>query len=457
MEPNTCAESERLGGEAAKMEHVHVQGQGMALGRPWSRWWGLQQRCSAAARATGPTGAPRGRAESGARRGGFVHTIPFAEVVSLLDPNMKSTKARKYQILYDEVKRRLDPPEKMSLRSLAAYTRVSRGPASKRTLLESLQSIGLAPSANTAVSSSFSKLTEGDTAALCRDMREFASQYMNYDTMVKTLLPETNHVQHWSKIIETRNHLEDMRRCFHDPENSRTFDSVTHGFGTAMLDVAFDMIERVIDKQIRVLSGNPEPEEPQQEKRGRKRKAGPAGRRGGAQGQAQDSQDPAGQGRGQGQGRQETDVTCMTNLPAEASASYSVQSARRAESGARRGGFVHTIPFAEVVSLLDPNMKSTKARKYQILYDEVKRRLDPPEKMSLRSLAAYTRVSRGPASKRTLLESLQSIGLAPSANTAVSSSFSKLTEGDTAALCRDMREFCLPVHELRPDGENAAP
>ncbi|XP_064177106.1 uncharacterized protein si:ch73-127m5.2 [Anguilla rostrata] len=275
MEPNTCAESERLGGEAAKMEHVHVQGQGMALEQALEQMvGGLQQKVLCDGQGDRPNGGPHeGGPSQGPGEGGFVHTIPFAEVVSLLDPNMKSTKARKYQILYDEVKRRLDPPEKMSLRSLAAYTRVSRGPASKRTLLESLQSIGLAPSANTAVSSSFSKLTEGDTAALCRDMREFASQYMNYDTMVKTLLPETNHVQHWSKIIETRNHLEDMRRCFHDPENSRTFDSVTHGFGTAMLDVAFDMIERVIDKQIRVLSGNPEPEEPQQEKRGRKRKA----------------------------------------------------------------------------------------------------------------------------------------------------------------------------------------
>lgn len=87
--------------------------------------------------------------------------VPFAEVASLLDPNMKSSKARKYQIQYDEVKRRLEPPEKMSLRSLAAYTRVSRGPASKKTLLESLNVFGLSPSTNTAVSSSFSKLTEG--------------------------------------------------------------------------------------------------------------------------------------------------------------------------------------------------------------------------------------------------------------------------------------------------------
>lgn len=68
----------------------------------------------------------------------------------------------KYLISYDEIKRRLQAPEKMSLRSLAAYTRVSRGPASKKTLLESLNVLGLTPSTTTSVSSSFSKLTEGD-------------------------------------------------------------------------------------------------------------------------------------------------------------------------------------------------------------------------------------------------------------------------------------------------------
>lgn len=74
----------------------------------------------------------------------------------------------KYLISYDEIKRRLQPPEKMSLRSLAAYTRVSRGPASKKTLLESLGVLGLTPGTTTSVSSYFSKLTEGDGGCLCR-------------------------------------------------------------------------------------------------------------------------------------------------------------------------------------------------------------------------------------------------------------------------------------------------
>ncbi|KPP66037.1 transcription factor AP-2-delta-like [Scleropages formosus] len=204
---------------------------------------------------------------------GSVPGIPFAQVASLLDPNMKSSKALKYQIHYNEVKRRLESPEKMSLRSLAAYTRVSRGPASRKALLEMLNSFGLSPSTTTAVSSSFSKLTEGDTAALCKDMREFASQYMDYDNVAKQLVPETNQVQHWSKIIETRNHLEEMRKCFHDPENSRTFNNATHGFGAGMIDVAFDMINRVIEKQIRILSGEAEPKEAQRENRVRKRRA----------------------------------------------------------------------------------------------------------------------------------------------------------------------------------------
>lgn len=200
-----------------------------------------------------------------------VHDLPFAEVASLLDPNMKSSKARKYQIYYDEVKRRLEPPEKMSLRSLAAYTRVSRGPASKRTLLESLNVLGLSPSTNTAVSSSFSKLTEGDTATLCKDLKDFAFQYVDYENMAKQLMPETNHVQHWSKIIETRNYLDEMRKCFHDPSNSRSFTNATHGLGMGMLDVALDMVDSVIERQIRILSGNAEPKSETNAPRVRKR------------------------------------------------------------------------------------------------------------------------------------------------------------------------------------------
>ncbi|XP_062234845.1 uncharacterized protein si:ch73-127m5.2 [Platichthys flesus] len=181
--------------------------------------------------------------------------MPFAEVSSLLDPNMKGSKARKYLISYDEIKRRLQDPEKMSLRSLAAYTRVSRGPASKKTLLESLNVLGLTPSTTTSVSSSFSKLTEGDTRALCEDMKDFSQDYIDYSNMAKQLIPETNTVQHWSKMIETKNHLEDMRKCFKDPMNSGAFDNVTHGLGLGMLDVALDMILMVIEQQIRILSG----------------------------------------------------------------------------------------------------------------------------------------------------------------------------------------------------------
>ncbi|TDG97821.1 hypothetical protein EPR50_G00211850 [Perca flavescens] len=181
--------------------------------------------------------------------------MPFAEVSSLLDPNMKGSKARKYLISYDEIKRRLQAPEKMSLRSLAAYTRVSRGPASKKTLLESLNVLSLTPSTTTSVSSSFSKLTEGDTRALCDDMKDFSHDYIDYSNMAKQLIPETNTVQHWSKIIETKNHLEDMRKCFKEPVNSGAFANVTHGLGLGMLDVALDMIIMVIEQQIRILSG----------------------------------------------------------------------------------------------------------------------------------------------------------------------------------------------------------
>lgn len=50
----------------------------------------------------------------------------------------------------------------------------------------------------------FSCLFIGDTRALCDDMKDFAQDYIDYSNMAKQLIPETNTVQHWSKIIETK-------------------------------------------------------------------------------------------------------------------------------------------------------------------------------------------------------------------------------------------------------------
>lgn len=46
-----------------------------------------------------------------------------------------------------------------------------------------------------------------------------------------------------------------MRKCFRDPRNSASFNSVTHGLGLGMLDAALDMVVAVIEQQIRILSG----------------------------------------------------------------------------------------------------------------------------------------------------------------------------------------------------------
>lgn len=251
--------------------------------------------------------------------------MPFAEVSSLLDPNMKGSKARKYLISYDEIQRRLQAPEKMSLRSLAAYTRVSRGPASKKTLLESLNVLGLTPSTTTSVSSSFSKLTEGDTRALCDDMKDFAHDYIDYSHMAKQLIPDINTVQHWSKIIETKNHLEDMRKCFKDPVNSGAFDNVTHGLGLGMLDVALDMIVMVIEQQIRILSGaaasDPADSGPAMRRirrRHRKTRSGENEKPHKASGEVGEQGKLVSKGKGRGKARKKTRPDCGAAAPVEA-------------------------------------------------------------------------------------------------------------------------------------------
>lgn len=75
-------------------------------------------------------------------------------------------------------------------------------------------------------------------------------------------------------ILFRRNYLEVMRKVFKDPVNSRLFSNVTHGLGNGMMDVALDIIDDVIDRQIRILSGNtdPKPEPPSRRIRKRTRK-----------------------------------------------------------------------------------------------------------------------------------------------------------------------------------------
>lgn len=74
--------------------------------------------------------------------------------------------------------------------------------------------------------------------------------------------------------LSFRNYLEEMRKVFKDPINSHLFSNVTHGLGNGMMDVALDIIDTVIDRQICILSGNtdPKPEPPVRRIRKRTRK-----------------------------------------------------------------------------------------------------------------------------------------------------------------------------------------
>lgn len=89
-------------------------------------------------------------------------------------------------------------------------------------------------------------------------------------SLVNKIVGEIN----YSLVLSLRNYLEEMRKVFKDPINSRLFSNVTHGLGNGMMDVALDIIDTVIDRQIRILSGNtdPKPEPPVRRIRKRTRK-----------------------------------------------------------------------------------------------------------------------------------------------------------------------------------------
>ncbi|XP_020309835.1 uncharacterized protein LOC109865800 [Oncorhynchus kisutch] len=179
-----------------------------------------------------------------------------AEVVSMLQHGDVRPAPQPYLVHKEEVLRRMGAPEKMSVRTLLMYT--GKNPAdrdSKNRLVKNLIKAGIPPVEIPAyITSAFSRLTEGDTTMLCSDMKSLAIKHLNFTKMAEQLIEETNPVQHWSKIIDTKAQLEEMRLCFRDPANSRLMDNVTHGMSTGVMDATFDIISTLIDYQVQLIA-----------------------------------------------------------------------------------------------------------------------------------------------------------------------------------------------------------
>ncbi|XP_029560161.1 uncharacterized protein LOC115156702 [Salmo trutta] len=179
-----------------------------------------------------------------------------AEVVSMLQHGDVRPAPQPYLVHKEEVLRRMDAPEKMSVRTLLMYTgKNSADLDSKNRLVKNLIKAGISPVETPAyITSAFTRLTEGDTTMLCSDMKSLAIKHLNFTNMAKQLIEETNPVQHWSKIIDIKAQLEEMRLCFRDPANSRLMDNVTHGMSTGGMDAAFDIISTLIDYQVQLIA-----------------------------------------------------------------------------------------------------------------------------------------------------------------------------------------------------------
>ncbi|XP_038846239.1 uncharacterized protein LOC120045430 [Salvelinus namaycush] len=179
-----------------------------------------------------------------------------AEVVSMLQHGDVRPAPQPYLVHKEEVLRRMDAPEKMSVRTLLMYT--GKNPAdldSKNRLVKNLIKAGIPPVETPAyITSAFTRLTEGDTTMLCSDMKSLAIKHLNFTNMAEQLIEETNPVQHWSKIIDTKAQLEEMRLCFRDPANSRLMDNVTHSMSTGVMDAAFNIISTLIDYQVQLIA-----------------------------------------------------------------------------------------------------------------------------------------------------------------------------------------------------------
>ncbi|XP_051580291.1 uncharacterized protein LOC127456039 [Myxocyprinus asiaticus] len=173
----------------------------------------------------------------------------FKEVESIL-PLSCGLRKRRYPVSIGEVKRRVGPPENMSLASLVAYLREDKN--KKDTLRQDFQKTGIHLWPTTTVTSLCSRVTEGEAADLGRSIGKLAATTIPFD--------DISVVDHQHEDISIKK-LCEFKEMLHSTvtavkAQSLDFNLATHGLGLGLLDVYTNIIITVTEKGIEKLWEN---------------------------------------------------------------------------------------------------------------------------------------------------------------------------------------------------------
>ncbi|XP_049334031.1 uncharacterized protein LOC125801397 isoform X2 [Astyanax mexicanus] len=172
--------------------------------------------------------------------------ILFKEVEAILPLGFGHRKKR-YSVTVEELKRRVGPPEGMSLASCVAYLRMDKN--KKASLKTELDNVGVCPRPVTTLTSMCSKLTEGEVVDLSQSLSHLVATQVPFSKV--KLLEERDtdvalgHLALFKEMIKTAS--EGIKA------EAGMFNLATHGLGFSLLHIFENLFTECADAQIAAL------------------------------------------------------------------------------------------------------------------------------------------------------------------------------------------------------------
>ncbi|XP_036415889.1 transcription factor AP-2-delta-like [Colossoma macropomum] len=171
-------------------------------------------------------------------------------VVESLLKSCNFREKRRYHVSLEEIKRRVGPPEFMSLNALVSYLRTAK--SNKKSLRKELIDLGVVPPQVTRLTSLCSKLTEDEAQDLAVDLGKLASRHIDFKSATEHQISFEDTATELTRAKSFREFLEQTKKAL-APFMNR-YDTVTHGLGPKTFDVSVQIIEAYMTQVIKRLT-----------------------------------------------------------------------------------------------------------------------------------------------------------------------------------------------------------
>ncbi|XP_022538421.1 transcription factor AP-2-alpha [Astyanax mexicanus] len=156
----------------------------------------------------------------------------------------------RYNVSVEELKRRVGPPEFMSINGLVSHLRTSQ--SNKVSLRKVLTDVGVVPSQSTRLTSLCSKLTEDEAADLATDLEKLACNFIDFKMAAEARRSSGDKTTELSRTKAFREFLAQTKKAL-IPFMS-WYDTVTHGLGPKAFGITVQIMDTYLNQVIQQLS-----------------------------------------------------------------------------------------------------------------------------------------------------------------------------------------------------------